>query len=251
MLELTLCSMLTILPDFLFRRFVQGKRFGHEINLFSVWYELRWGITACLILTISLITMVFYFHPSTTNAVSLFRTVPILAEGIGRVAEVYVTMGQEVKAGTRCSSWTAPSRRPPPKPPASRSRRSRPPFAVKQTELASADGKIQEARARSSRRSTNSKQSGIVQAQFRHCQQARHRTAAKRGRWPARFARRCDCLQAKHRGQPQHAVAGAKGERRSKPCTGAGGTRQDDRLCRASTARSSNSHCVSATSSIR
>ena len=41
MLELFLCSMLTILPDFLFRRFVQGKRLGHEINLFSVWFELR------------------------------------------------------------------------------------------------------------------------------------------------------------------------------------------------------------------
>ena len=28
MLELMLCSMLTLLPDFLFRRFVQGKRLG-------------------------------------------------------------------------------------------------------------------------------------------------------------------------------------------------------------------------------
>jgi hypothetical protein len=33
MLELVLCSMVTILPDYLFRRFVQGKRFGHEITL--------------------------------------------------------------------------------------------------------------------------------------------------------------------------------------------------------------------------
>ena len=51
MLELISCSILTILPDYLFRRFVQGKRFGHEITLFSVWYELRWGITLCLMLT--------------------------------------------------------------------------------------------------------------------------------------------------------------------------------------------------------
>jgi hypothetical protein len=35
--------MLTIVPDFLFRRFIQGKRLGHEINLFMVWFELRWG----------------------------------------------------------------------------------------------------------------------------------------------------------------------------------------------------------------
>ena len=47
MVELMLCSMLTLLPDFLFRRFVQGKRLGREITLFSVWYELRWGITLC------------------------------------------------------------------------------------------------------------------------------------------------------------------------------------------------------------
>jgi hypothetical protein len=63
MLELLLCSMLTILPDYLYRRFAQGKRFGREITLFSVWYELRWGITLCLILTISLITTIFYFPP--------------------------------------------------------------------------------------------------------------------------------------------------------------------------------------------
>ena len=63
MLELMLCSMLTLLPDFLFRRFVQGKRLGKEITLFSVWYELRWGITLCLILTVLLITVVLYNHP--------------------------------------------------------------------------------------------------------------------------------------------------------------------------------------------
>ena len=33
MLELLLCSLVTILPDFLYRRYVQGKRIGHEINL--------------------------------------------------------------------------------------------------------------------------------------------------------------------------------------------------------------------------
>ena len=33
MLEMMLCSLLTILPDYLYRRYVQGKRFGKEINL--------------------------------------------------------------------------------------------------------------------------------------------------------------------------------------------------------------------------
>jgi uncharacterized BrkB/YihY/UPF0761 family membrane protein len=58
-------STVTVLPDYLYRRFAQGKRFGREITLFTVWYELRWGITLCLLLTVALLTTIFYFHPST------------------------------------------------------------------------------------------------------------------------------------------------------------------------------------------
>lgn len=99
MLELFLCSLFTIFPDYLYRRYVQGKRLGREINLFSVWYELRWGITGCIILTVLLITTIFYFHPSTTNATSYYRTIPILPEGNGRVEEIYVKLDDRVKAG--------------------------------------------------------------------------------------------------------------------------------------------------------
>src|ERR1051326_4883821 len=90
MLELLLCSVLTILPDYLYRRFVQGKRFGKEITFYSVWFELRWGITGCVILTICLITVVFYNHPSTTKVTLFFRTIPIVSETNGRVAEIFV-----------------------------------------------------------------------------------------------------------------------------------------------------------------
>ena len=100
MFELMLCSMVTILPDYLYRRYRQGKRLGKEITFFSVWYELRWGITSCLMLTISLITMIFYFHPSTTSAAIYFRTVPIMPVGVaGRVAEVNVGFSAPVKQG--------------------------------------------------------------------------------------------------------------------------------------------------------
>lgn len=99
MFEFLLCSMITILPDYLYRRFGQGKRIGHEITIYSMWFELRWGITACLILTISLITMIFYYHPSTSNVTAAFRTVTILPEIGGRVDEVYVSRNQKVKAG--------------------------------------------------------------------------------------------------------------------------------------------------------
>ena len=100
MLELFLCSLLTILPDYLYRRYGQGKRLGREITLYSVFFELRWGITACVMLTVGLITVIFYNHPSTTSATSYFRTVPVVSEINGRVAEVFVGgVSQAVKAG--------------------------------------------------------------------------------------------------------------------------------------------------------
>ena len=101
MLEVILCSLVTLLPDYLFRRYVQGKRIGHEITLFSVWYELRWGITLCLILAVLLITVVLYNHPSSSNVTSLFRTISIFPETGGRISEVYVGYNQKVKKGDR------------------------------------------------------------------------------------------------------------------------------------------------------
>jgi multidrug resistance efflux pump len=99
MLELLLCSLLTIFPDYLYRRYAQGKRIGREITLYSVWFELRWGITACLMLTVGLITLIFYFHPSTTTATLFFRTVPIISEATGRVEEVHADFSAPVKKG--------------------------------------------------------------------------------------------------------------------------------------------------------
>ena len=99
MLELILCSLITVLPDYLYRRHREGKRWGDQITFFTMWYELRWGITACLVLTVVLITIVFYYHPSTTNAGPYFRTIPLLPEGGGRVEEVFVKNGDAVEAG--------------------------------------------------------------------------------------------------------------------------------------------------------
>src|SRR6516225_5156853 len=99
MLELMFCSLLTIFPDYLYRRYVQGKRLGKEINIYTVWFELRWGITSCLSLTVLLITTIFYNHPSTSNVTLFFRTVPILPETNGRVAEVYFNYTGHVEKG--------------------------------------------------------------------------------------------------------------------------------------------------------
>jgi hypothetical protein len=50
----------------------------------------RFGIITCLMLTVALITVIFYFHPSTTTATLFYRTVPIIPEATGRVSEVNV-----------------------------------------------------------------------------------------------------------------------------------------------------------------
>jgi multidrug resistance efflux pump len=99
MLELLLCSMITIFPDYLYRRYAQGKRLGREITFYSVWFELRWGIITCLMLTVGLITVIFYFHPSTSTATLFYRTVPIVPETTGRVAEVNFNLSAPVKKG--------------------------------------------------------------------------------------------------------------------------------------------------------
>ena len=126
MFELILCSMLTIFPDYLFRRYGQGKRIGVDITLYTMWYELRWGISACLILTLSLITLIFYFHPSTKIVTAIFRTVSILPESVGRVDEVYVGLNQKVAAGDPLSGSMMPNRRLRSKQHAVRLRRSMP-----------------------------------------------------------------------------------------------------------------------------
>lgn len=101
MLELLVCSLFTIVPDYLYRRFYEGKQIGREITLYSVWYELRWGITGCIMLTVLLITIVFYNHPSTASSISFFRTIPILPDTPGRVTEIFVNVTDEVKRGDR------------------------------------------------------------------------------------------------------------------------------------------------------
>jgi multidrug resistance efflux pump len=143
MLEFLLCSSLTILPDFLFRRFVQGKRVGREITLFSLWYELRWGITACVLLTLTLITVIFYFHPSTSSALSFFRTVPVLPQTVGRVAEVYVGLRHEVEAGTPLFRLDSSEQETALETARRRIKEIEAEFELAQTELEAAEGRIE------------------------------------------------------------------------------------------------------------
>jgi len=99
MLELLICALFTLVPDYLYRRYGQGRRLGKEITFYSVWFELRWGIVTCVMLTVGLITVIFYNHPSTTSATVFFRSVPIIPEINGRVAEVHVGVSSKVAQG--------------------------------------------------------------------------------------------------------------------------------------------------------
>lgn len=145
MLELLLCSLVTIFPDYLFRRYAQGKRLGREITLYSVWFELRWGITTCLLLTVSLITLIFYFHPSTTSATAIFRTVTILPETAGRVAEVFVSVNQAVEAGQPLFRLDSATQEAAAEAARRRIAETDAEMLVARTELASADGRIRQA----------------------------------------------------------------------------------------------------------
>ncbi|WP_442579363.1 HlyD family secretion protein [Mesorhizobium sp. ASY16-5R] len=147
MVELFLCSLLTIFPDFLFRRFVQGKRIGREITIYTVWYELRYGITACLVLTIALITLIFYFHPASSNVTAAFRTVTILPEKNGRVAEVFVKLNEEVKAGTPLFRLDSREEEAAMETARRRSAEVDAQLQVAKMELAAADGRITQAEA--------------------------------------------------------------------------------------------------------
>jgi multidrug resistance efflux pump len=147
MLELLLCSLLTIFPDYLYRRFAQGKRIGKEITLFSVWFELRWGIIACLMLTIGLITVIFYNHPSTTNATAFFRTVPILPETNGRVAEVYVGFTGELKQGAPIFRLDSSAQEAAAEAARRKIAETDAALVVARTDVLAAEGKIQEARS--------------------------------------------------------------------------------------------------------
>ena len=137
--------LLTIVPDYLFRRYVQNKRIGKEITIFSVWFELRWGITACLMLAVSLIATIFYNHPSTTNVTRFYRTVPIVSETNGRVAEVFVAANRpdrpgraDLQAGQLATGGRGGDRAP-------QDRRGRRGSALARIDIVKADGQLQEA----------------------------------------------------------------------------------------------------------
>jgi multidrug resistance efflux pump len=147
MLELLLCSLLTIFPDYLFRRYVQGKRLGREITFFSVWFELRWGITACLILTVGLITTVFYNHPSTTNVTLFFRTVPIVTEAVGRVSEVHVDLSGTVVKGAPLFTLDSSTQRAAVETARRKIAETDAAMVVAQTDILKADSQLQEARS--------------------------------------------------------------------------------------------------------
>ena len=230
MLELLLCSLLTILPDYLYRRYVQGKRLGKEITFYSVWFELRWGITGCVILTVGLITVIFYNHPSTTSATLFFRTVPILPETNGRVAEIYVGTERVLSPRERRSSGsTARSRRPRWRPRAARSRRSRRRLSVAQAEIVEGGRPASRGQGQLTSRPWTSWRpsrscTGATRATFRFA-----RSRSSRSAWTAPMAAvaAATAAQAVGRTAGLDRAPGREGKCRSRAGSGPGGSGQD------------------------
>ncbi|MEA2987058.1 MAG: hypothetical protein QOD94_3312, partial [Alphaproteobacteria bacterium] len=147
MLEIILCSLVTILPDYLYRRYVQNKRIGKEITFYSVWFELRWGITGCLILAVGLITVVFYNHPSTTNVTLFFRTIPIVPETNGRVAEVYAGFSGPIDKGAPIFKLDSSAQEAAAETARRKIEEVNAEIALAQIDIVKAEGQIQEARS--------------------------------------------------------------------------------------------------------
>jgi multidrug resistance efflux pump len=147
MLELLVCALFTIFPDYLYRRYGQGKRFGKEITLYSVWFELRWGIVTCVMLTVGLITVIFYNHPSTTSATVFFRSVPIISETNGRVAQVHVGTSGKVAQGAPIFTLDSTSQRAAVETARRKLAEVEAELVVAKADILSFDGKIQEARS--------------------------------------------------------------------------------------------------------
>lgn len=147
MLELLVCALFTIFPDYLYRRYGQGKRLGKEITLFSVWFELRWGIVTCVMLTVGLITVIFYNHPSTTSATVFFRSVPIISETNGRVAQVHVGTSGKVQQGAPIFTLDSTSQRAAVETARRKLAEVEAELVVAKADILTFDGKIQEAKS--------------------------------------------------------------------------------------------------------
>lgn len=147
MLELLVCALFTIFPDYLYRRYGQGRRLGKEITLYSVWFELRWGIVTCVMLTVGLITVIFYNHPSTTSATVFFRSVPIISETNGRVAQVHVGTSGKVQQGAPIFTLDSTSQRAAVETARRKLAEVEAELVVAKADILTFDGKIQEAKS--------------------------------------------------------------------------------------------------------
>lgn len=98
-----------------------------------------------MILTVALITVIFYYHPSTTNVTAFFRTVTILPEAGGRVSEVLVGNNQRVKAGQALFKLEGSRQQAAATAARTRIYEVEAAMVVARSELASAEGSIQQA----------------------------------------------------------------------------------------------------------
>jgi multidrug resistance efflux pump len=94
-----------------------------------------------------LITVIFYNHPSTTNVTLFFRTVPIVPETIGRVAEVYVGYSGPIAEGAPIFRLDSSKQEAAVETARRKIAEVDAAMAVARSDVATAEGKIQEAKS--------------------------------------------------------------------------------------------------------
>ena len=98
-------------------------------------------------LTVALITVIFYNHPSTSNVTSFFRTVPIVPEISGRVAEINVRSSQRVEKGAQIFRLDSSKQKAAVETARRRITELDAAMVVAREELAAADGQLQQAQS--------------------------------------------------------------------------------------------------------
>ena len=175
-----------------------------------------------------LITTVFYNHPSTTNVTLFFRTVPILPETIGRVAEINVGFTGAVKKGAQIFRLDSSKQEA-----AVESARRKvveidAQMPVARADVVKADGQLVEAKSShqqavdelETKQELYRRNPGNVA--FREIERLQERRAGT-----ARRNYRRDCREAGPRGADHDAIAGREGQRRGRARPGSGRARQD------------------------
>jgi multidrug resistance efflux pump len=197
-----------------------------------VWFELRWGITGCLLLTVALITTVFYNHPSTSNVTIFFRIVSILPETNGRVAEIFVGASEPVAKGTPIFRLDSSKREAAVESARRKIAETEAQILVARWDVVKADGELRQANSERQHGGRTRGKAGALSAQPGQRSISRDRAPAGTRARAAWRDRRGDRDETKRRAENIDAATSGESYRRSRTCRGLSRAGQDGDPCR-------------------